>query len=370
MRKIYLFMTVAMMALAACNREGMDVAAPAADEPGEMAKVCFEMNAAALNMPANTKANSQQYGIENLRILAFRQNAQGFMYTEDVTKTGWTYDEATGKFAGTSELPVGKYQFVAAYGLPEATNDKVTLSVPADVTGTMTASHNQDAALPAIFLGSDKNLTTYDLGLTSAANQKVTATIKRAVSRVDILFIRKDADGNEIAGANVFGQPGLATMNLKFGNINPTVNMVDGSLAEGTPMETSFEVNTGKDITIGNGEKTIYGEAKADNTPYDYEAVVEGDLITGSAHVYGPFLFPNADETTYSTLEIDLTSVANGDHTYNRKIEINNLPLSRNKVTLVKIYVPGTDVFRTNVSFDVTVNKAWEDKLEVEDTLK
>ena len=43
-----------------------------------------------------------------------------------------------------------------------------------------------------------------------------------------------------------------------------------------------------------------------------------------------------------------------------RTIEVPNVKLIRNQVTLVKIYVPGEDLFHTNTTFSVTINKAWD----------
>ena len=45
---------------------------------------------------------------------------------------------------------------------------------------------------------------------------------------------------------------------------------------------------------------------------------------------------------------------------YERSIDIENVPLSRNKVTMVKLYVLRGDFFNTEVAFEIGVKEAWE----------
>ena len=60
----------------------------------------------------------------------------------------------------------------------------------------------------------------------------VTATIKRAISRVDVLCVRatKETDGTykEIEGDDVFGKHSVASIVLDLEGVTPSVRLMDG----------------------------------------------------------------------------------------------------------------------------------------------
>lgn len=374
-----LMLIVAAVAFSACSNDNVEPLEGNGDVPvlpKEMATVNFEMNAASFKAVPQSKAGQIYDDINSLRILAFRQSGDDYLYIGDVKKDEITHNGTA--FAGKAQLPVGTYRFIPAYGLPDATNEHLSIS---DLTFTtpysdaLMVSHKKDGILPAIFLQKeDVVVNDYVLGTDSkVANTTVALEMTRAIARVDIQFVQGDKTSGKYVekAGSVFGtKTDLASLTLNFAALNPSVQMTNGKLISEniTPVNTLFNVNLATARTNGNATATIYGKAKADGKAYDYEAVAPEDFINGSTHIYGPFLIPFADETNYgSDLTLTLTSTPDSENgqTYTRTIHVDKVPLSRNKVTLITIYSGGDDIFHTSSDFEITINKAWEDHKDI-----
>lgn len=373
--KINLFLAMAAVALSACQKDDV---APAAQDgnalPTEMATVKFNMKADALKTPG-TRAISQAYGIDDLRILAFRQSDENnFLYIADVDKAKINAD-GNGNFTGEAELPVGVYQFIPAFGLPAAGGTDVTIPVPVtttNITEAMNITHNT-GVLPAIFLQEKgKTPDTYILGVKNET-PNVSLNLKRAVARLDIMFVRghkDEATGKYVEDPNdtsVFGETtGLDSLGISFTGINPTVQLMDGALVSGaTRINPDFDITLPDAMTEGTAaENSTLGTEGGEN---DFENIKPESIVNGGAHIYGPFVFPY--ETAAEGIDPEMTTISiTAKSTYDeatkqyirRTITVPNVKLVRNQVTLVKIFVPGDDLFHTNTTFAVTINTDWD----------
>lgn len=364
--KLNLFMFMAAIALSACNKDDV---APAANGntaplPKETVTVSFSTKVPAFSNTVLTRAG-EKFPTDLFRVMAFRHNGTDYMYLNDVNFKDIAYDETNHLFNGTAELPVGVYKFIPAYGLPTTSDANVTLT---DLSGkpalsnALTATHA--GILPAIYLREDANISSDTLGTHTGTQNVSTATIKRAVARVDVLFVRatKDVDGNyqEIAGDDVFGTHTVKSIVLDIAGVTPSVSLMDGGIATGAAMPTSFTV-VNKVVSDGsNTSGTTIGNGTEDN-PYDFDNVGVADIMQGGHYAYGPYVFPFSSTSTTTNLTLTVTSDKEaGDHVYERSIDIQNVPLSRNKVTMIKLYVLRGDFFNTEVSFEIGVEEAWE----------
>ena len=135
---------------------------------------------------------------------------------------------------------------------------------------------------------------------------------------------------------------------------------VDGGVVAGPTMPTSFTV---VNQVISDGSNTT-GSTIGESTgeiPYDFDNVGVKDIMKGGHYAYGPYVFPFSSTTTTTNLTLTVTSGKEaGNHVYERSIDIENVPLSRNKVTMVKLYVLRGDFFNTEVAFEIGVKEAWE----------
>lgn len=375
--KFNVLLIMAILACSACSQnevDPIDYTGNAPDLPSEKATVYFKMNTTAFKSATQTRAG-QTYDAADLRILAFRQNNGNYLYIGDVDKAKINFDGKA--FTGSAQLPVGNYKFIPAYGVPETADANVSFSnldFTTPYSDNLSVDHLENGVLPAIFLQKeDVVVKDYNLGIDSKEkNTTVALELTRAVARLDIQFVQGEKNNGqyeEVAGP-VFGtKTDLAQLTLNFEGLNPSVQFTNGKLVGTgiTPINALFNVDLTTARTDGNAAATIYGKAKGE-TPYDYEAVAQEDFINGSTHIYGPFLFPFADAATEgSNLTLTLTSTPDNEtqQVYTRTIHIDNVPLSRNKVTLIKIYSGGDDIFHTNTAFEITVNKAWEDHQEI-----
>lgn len=365
--KMNLFLVMAALAFSACNKDDVAPATTGTDNmiPDETVTVSFSTKAPAFNNALLTRADGK-YPANLFRIMAFRHNGTDFMYLNDVDfKNNVNYNEATQQFEGTAELPVGVYKFVPAYGLPTASDANVTLS---DMTGKPALSNDLTAAhagtLPAVYLRETADFTADTLGTHTGAQNVVKASIKRAVSRIDVLFVRatKDDAGNytEVAGEDVFGGHTVASMVLDVKGVTPSVRLIDGGVVNGTPYNTSFTVvNTVLSDGSNNSGSTI-GNGTAEN-PYDFDNVEAAHIMQGGVYAYGPYVFPFDSESTTANVTLTVTSTQeDGGHVYERSIDIDGVKLSRNYVTLIKIYTQRDNFFNTKPSFEIEVVEAWE----------
>lgn len=374
-------LSMAVLACSACSQNAVEPKGETGHTsllPKEKATVYFHMNATAFKANPQTRATQDYGNIENLRILAFRQNAAEYLYIGEVDKSGITYEGTS--FTGKAQLPVGTYRFIPAYGLPLTSDANLaisTIGIDTPYSDTLTVSHLNNGVLPAIFLQQENvNVKDYVLGIDSKqTNTEVSLNLNRAIARLDIQFVqgqKKDASGNysEIAGP-VFGtNTDLESLTLDFEGLNSMIKLTNGGIMAGNnnPLNTRIKVNLAEARTDGKGSQTIYGKPSSDGKAYDYEAIDQGDFINGSAHIYGPFLFPYQNEETEGcALSMILLSTPDKitKQVYSRTIHIDKVPLCRNKVTLVRIYSGGDDIFHTGTSFEIIINEAWENHVEI-----
>lgn len=381
-KKNWLFLlSMTLFAFSACSPKSGDLTDDTEDIrdlPKDMATVYFQMNTAALNIHPQARSGQVYDDIKNLRILAFRQNSNQYFYTGDVDKTNISYDGTA--FTGNARIPVGTYRFIPIYGLPISANTDLSISnidYSTPYSDQLMVTQLENGVLPALFLQKeDVSVKDYVLGTDSKqANPKVSLNLTRAVARLDIHFVQGqknsgEGDYVEKAGA-VFGKnTDLSSLTLELENLNPSVRLINGVLITENikPVKVRLDVDLSKSRTDGTGAKTTYGKNTAGGKAYDYEAIAKEDFINGSAHIYGPFLFPHTDTSSQGS-NLTLTLVSTPDEVtkqvYSRTIHIDNVPLSRNRITLVKIYSGGDDIFHTKTDFEIFINKAWEDHTEI-----
>lgn len=395
-RKLGLIMVAAGIMFTACQNDE-DGVSVVNGEQGTPVK--FELDASVLNYnPSNPSLRySPQYTPSGFSIYAFREQTPGaedYSFEKNVNLANMAYDPTDKKLKGTDALNIGRYKFIAAYGLNQpvldlaswgALNDNYSITYnPDDV------SNPANNRLGEIFLpeGNSAGLRNYDLGLSAQQNETVEIALKRAVARVDIMFFKgqKNSDGTytELAyspGNHVFGGQTLDYIQLRYQTLNNVIGYF-GEYRTTNPIPqaninlTGFYGTNGT-MTIGNNNTgTIVGNQ--DYTRYD--DVQAGDMIYGAAHIFGNYLLPNTDDTKTTSLEVYVKPVNGIARTINVSYDDDHkLPIEKNKVTLVKIYVidngnggggdPGDPelphVFSTNVRFEVEIDTVWEDSYEV-----
>ena len=102
---------------------------------------------------------------------------------------------------------------------------------------------------------------------------------------------------------------------------------------------------------------TSNNATKVGNTDFlRYDNITGEDIMRGSAHVHGAYLLPFKDAESRAGFRMVLT---NGQGLRRTIVASENIPLERNKVTLIKIHVLGGTVFSSNVQFDITVDTQW-----------
>lgn len=337
--------------------------------------VKFSMKTDGL-MAYATKAPSSSYDADGFRIFAFKQSGSDWLFTEELELSNPVYTpNATGStggvFTGVAALDEGVYRFVPTYGL-NATGAGFTINdftADAAWNDTTPVLITQTAgSMPEIFT-LDSNfdgISNYTVTL-DAANADYTATISRAVARVDVVIVRATGDQTnytEVAdAASVFGEKTLATVTMEFSDVNPSMNYLGTLPSTSTPFDYTYTIGAGADaevstdVLIGTAATPSYG-----TTGYQgYNAVAAGDVLQGAAHMYGPFLIPNADAT--ATQGVALNFIDSEGTSRPITLPAGSLPLERNYVTIIKIYLlengDGTnppDIWSDNVNFAVTMS--------------
>lgn len=358
---------VVLACLASCTNDEL-VETNNLPNDGQTATVKFEMNAntgnysplsRSINLPAITKAN--------FRIMAFKKSndptKEEYYYTQDVPTDDMKYEN--NMLSGIARLPIGQYKFVSTYGLVNGGFQLPTLTpVTTKLNDDLRITHQTVDGSSVIFLekGSLADLPSYQLGINPEANQPVSTELGRGVARVDILFLQstKDSEGvyTEVSESeDVLETANLESILMKFTNLNNNVNMVgqDIKTDQSALFNNDFTVpNLANTITIGNSEaNTQVGTSGFIN----YDDITAADIKKGSAHVHGTYLLP-CDATTRTGLTLVLKNKKGDVRTINASAE---LPLERNKVTIVKIHVLSGTVFNTNVQFNVTIDTEWLD---------
>lgn len=291
---------------------------------------------------------------DGFRIMAFkRTSGEGYTYLRDIPMGGMNYDGATLK--GTVELPAGDYKFLPLYGLTAPGNYTMPELEGATLSDALGVTHT-GGSFPEVFMlnSATADLASYQV-LPDGPVQSVSATLRRAVSRVDVLFIRADRnpDGSytEKAGSDVFGPEKLASANFAYSDANSQLGL--SGLKGAGLFDFEHAVTASPDLlTMGAGESTRVGAGE-----YDFDNILTSDIISGSAHLKGTYLIPNTDATRSTGLTMTCTSGAGTTRT----IPVaGGIPVERNKVTIVRVYVLGSDLFSQGVDFVVDVKTAWD----------
>lgn len=365
MRRMYFFTVLAVLGMAACEKDDMNVTS----EDQNLTTVKFEMDASNLMHGGVTRSVQPVYSNAGFSIYAFRQqdNGNDFVCNQVIQGSTMTYDAGNKKLSGTARLPIGTYRFVSAYGLENPANVAMPAMLSQTLTDELGCTHQNTGSAPEIFLGEGvvASLPSYTLGVTSQPNPTVTASLKRAVSRIDIMFINATKNGNTYTeqayaeGENIFGNKKLSTIQLKLTDLNQKMNLL-GSRVGNTTLNADINVtDLNNAVVIGTHptQTTVGTESFV-----DYDNVQGENVIYGSAHVAGPYVFPGNDAAKNTGLELYIKPA----DSVGRTITITDkLPLERNKVTLVKIYVLEGNVFTTKVNFEVDIDTKWLGENEV-----
>lgn len=365
-RRMIFLMVLAVLIMAACEKDDTKNLIP--EEEGSLTTVNFEMDANAFGHNGITRAIVPVYTNAGFNIFAFRKADDGSDYRCNQVIYGSTmdYNVATGKLTGSARLPIGTYRFVPAYGLVSPLNVEMPDMTNAELSDMLGVTHKNTGSVPEIFLaaGTSSTLPSYVLGTTSAENPTISASLKRAVARVDVLFLKATKTGEIYKeepyadGEDVFGGKELDTVQLRFTSLNDKMSLLGSRIGTGT-LDADINIPRLTDAVVkGEGTATVIGTS--DFTRYD--AIGKGDIIKGSAHLAGPYVFPGNDDTKNTGLEIYIKP----KNSIGRTITIDTkLPLERNKVTLVKVYVLEGNVFTTKVTFEVRIDTAWNGSHEV-----
>lgn len=346
MKKFYNLLVFAAFAAAATACSTDDAPVDAAKTTGNVSFVT--------RTPQPASARGPVYTSDGFRILAFKKSGDDYRYMQDIPLGGMNFDGTT--LTGTVQLPAGDYKFLSSYGLTAPGNYSWPVFTDAVLSDALYVTHTGESFPAAFMLNKALDaVPAYTVSL-DGPKQTVSATLRRAVSRVDVLFIRADKDAatglyTEKAGSDVFGPEKLASAKLQFADANSRLGLsgekVDGLFDAEHTISTPSEV-----VTMGTGAATVMG-----TDGYDFENVQPADIISGSAHLKGTYLIPNADNTASTGFTLQLTS---GEGTPRTIALTDKIPVERNKATLVRIYVLGENVFTTGVEFQVEVDTLWD----------
>lgn len=400
--------------LTACNND--DSIIKGLENNNEMTTVQFEINAKNLVNGISSRAITPTYSQEGFSIYAFKQTDDGsdYVFSQMLELSNAVYSTDTKRLTGTASLPTGTYKFIPAYGINTNQNVGIPALTGSALTDELSLSYSPSGAdgnnIPEIFLlnntgynNSLDNVRAYEMDLTESLNETVSLLLTRAVGRLDVMFIRARKNGSEYIelpysnGQNIFGGYGLGRMDYILSDVNQNMNLL-GLRQPGTTNATINVPNLGANgnaITIGTRPSASIID---DNTYFRFDSIQTDDIIAGSAHVFGSYLIPNNDESRTISMRLYVESA---DGSRNRTINVTTsnetlLPLARNKVTLVKIYIldnggtidpptppvdppgpidppgpvdPPPSVFDPEVTFEAIIEYDWEISNEVTDII-
>lgn len=347
MKKIYNLLVFAAFAFAAaaCSDDGEKT--DIADSPA--GNLQFITRA-----PQSASGRGPVYSAGEFRILAFKNTGSEYLYMQDIPLGAMNFDGSA--LSGTVQFPAGDYKFLPSYGLVAPGNYTWPAFTDAVLSDALCVTHTEEC-FPAVFMLNVPldAVPSYTVSL-DGPKQTVSATLRRAVSRVDVLFIRAEKDATtgvhtEKPGDDIFGPEKLVGVKLAYTGANSRLGL-SGEKAEGLFDVSHTIAVPAEAVTTGTGASTVVGAEK-----YDFENVQPADIIAGSAHLKGTYLIPNPDNTATTGFSMLLTS---GEGSTRTIVLTDKIPVERNKATLIRIYVLGDNVFTTGVDFDVEVNTVWD----------
>lgn len=342
--------------------------------PGENETVVdFALDVTAIPEIVETRTFTPDYPNhkEKFFIYAFRKDDKGaFKYEKTISTAAMEvkYD-ATKKVAtlsGQDIVRVGIYKFLATYGTEQGGVTPQTWTDLAKGVLTLKSQLGDEIFLPiGKDLSKDSDFKEFDFSISgsSGTNPKVTETLKRAVSRVDIVLV--SAKKTTLTGypymeqsyvgteSDILGGNDMAiTVDMKFNDLTWTMDYLGAPATKVTATKplnvklADLKRGTGGKITIGT-YTWVAGTDKYANSPIfgdkytAFDAVKPADIRKGGAHIFGPYLFPNAATLDkVSTLESLVITGTKGTEKIIRTITIpEKLKIEQNKVTLIKVYV-------------------------------
>ena len=325
---------------------------------------CSEGNTGASSSPVDgnvriaaaipTSSRGPVFTADEFRILVFRNTATDYAYAGDIPSERLRYDGTT--LSGTAQLPAGEYKFLPSYGLMSPGNYAWPELSGATLGDDLYITHTGESFPEAFMLNSTLDaVPSYPVSL-DGPKQTVSTKLRRAVSRVDVLFLRADKDpstGNytEKQGDDVFGPEKLSGVKFTYTDANSRLGL-SGEKVQGVFDAEHTLASAAEAVTMGTGTSTTVG-----TDGYDFGHVLPADIVAGSAHLKGTYLIPNADNTATTGFSMELTS---GEGTTRTIALDEKIPVERNKATLIRIYVLGDNVFTTGVDFEVTVDTVWD----------
>lgn len=343
-----------LLYLSACSNE--DTAT--VNEAKKTMPVAFELSTDAFNPMIGSKAITPSYTGDGLRVFAYKlgDNGADYEYAQLLSLTNLTFSAQTKKWVGKALLEPGTYRFIPTYGLDVNRNISLSSLPGSQLTNELGISHVTTGVygntLPEIFLPIRPvdQFRSYTFDLTGEPTETVRDTISRAVSRVDVMFIKATKidsltyiEETYPTGQDVFGTLGLGKMELRFTNLNQRMNFF-GVKQDGT---FSATINV-QDLGMNGDGVTIGSRPTASIVGGDdyfrFDSIQTNDIINGSAHVFGTYLLPNNDETRTAGLQLYVEPFNRIANSRSRTIDISLgderlIPLEQNKVTLIKIYV-------------------------------
>lgn len=382
---IYTCMTFACaMALASCGKDDSEIAQNS-QLTQEQGNVSIVLNTGDMNFSPSSRALGD-LAQNGFNIRAYRQgdSNNNYYYYKNLDVSKFSYDPATKFLTGTLNLDYGTYKFLPSYGLANSGNfNWPNFENKAILTDDLYLQYSF-GALNEIFLDTTPaaDLTPFVLNLNDASANVYATTLKRAVGRVDIQFISADTTSTGdivLADRDVTGGMATGSLKLTLDGVSPQMSM------NGIVPEQSSDNNLVKSTyTFSNLMNiVIKGENPSDNTigtstfNNNYNQIDASYLKSGSVYYPGPYFFPQyepegtSDDSAYrkakATIEIQNTaSIAS-----QRIITLEDpIPVRRNRVTVIKIYVLSDHIYSTAAKFKIEVDTVWEGGQSVEGIIK
>lgn len=373
MRNKFMLCMLAACVVAAVSCTKADETAPPNDPEGNI-PVRFSLNTEGL-MASPTKAPSVTYSPEGFSILAFKQSGSQWLFLKELTLNDpvFTPSATGGRFTAATTLDEGTYRFLPVYGFNAPgtgfTVNGFTSGQAWDDSAPVLIDHTA-GSLPEIFTPNSNFDGISDYSITAGTvNTDYTATISRAVARVDVLITRATGtttnyteSPNEIS---VFGDKQLVSATMEFSGMNSGMNYL-GALPAATPIfDYTYMIGAGGDapvsteVLIGTAPSVTAGSTYGTPGYQRYNAVAATEVLQGAAHMYGPLVIPNADATPVQSAVLTFTDNNGTD----RRVVVNAIPLQRNYVTIIKVILldNGTDpvipdIWSQDVNFAVTLD--------------
>lgn len=347
--------------------------------PGEMTEVEFDLDASDILMDAAPlgRSFSPSYNNAGFTINAFRKDESDskFKFVKAISGSGLTYNAATKKLTGKHTLQVGSYKFYITYGAGQSqlTQTAWTVGTEWNKAGLINCSYGTTGIPSELFLQLDKqtsDLTEYVVPLTGTS-PKVQEKLKRAVARVDVLFISATKSGTTYT-EKAYNDPSNPSRNIidnrtlqlgfNMGSLPSRISRL--GVPSNTPVTTTANVVVNYELAANTSKVTI-GSATANKVGASgftaYDNIQATDVINKGAHIFGTYFLPFESAATTTSATLTVTGKKSATDILKRTIPFTGVPLEQNKVTLLKVYVigDGKTVFDSDVQFEVEVITDW-----------